>query len=66
MDEPLDRHEYLELIQAQENYESPIESGQYLGFYIPGDRVILNKIENFRTIEKAPLISCKVQKLFKK
>jgi hypothetical protein len=65
MDEPLDRHEYIDLILSQANYESPLETGQYLGFYIPGQQVLLNRIEPGRNGESAPLLSCPVSRLFK-
>lgn len=65
MERPLDRHAFLEQLQAQKVYEHPLEEGVYLGFFVSGDRVLLSRIENL-TDKRAPIVvSCPVARLFR-
>ncbi len=65
MERPLDRHAFLEQIQAQKVYERPLEEGMYLGFFVPGDRVVLSRIKNI-TDKRAPVVvTCPVTRLFR-
>lgn len=65
MERPLDKHAFLEVIEAQEVYERPLEEGFYLGFLVQGARVVMSRIESLAE-EKAPLVvACPVTRLFR-
>jgi len=64
VERPLDKHAFLERIRAQKKYEAPLETGAYLGFFIPGDGLVLNRIQCDLNDGKPDLVACKVSKLF--
>lgn len=65
LQQPLDRRAFLEPIQAQQEYEIPLEDGIYLGFFIPGDRVILSRMEQLTKKKTSPVVACPVTRLFR-
>ncbi len=64
MERLLDVHEFVEQIQAQRVYELPLEEGQYLGFFIPEERVVLKRIEELTARKSPSLVACPVRRLF--
>lgn len=65
MERPLDRHTFLEQIQTQKVYERPLEEGMYLGFFVPGDRVVLSRIESMTSKRAPAVVTCPVTRLFR-
>lgn len=64
MERLLDVHEFVEQIQAQRAYDPPLEEGQYLGFFIPGEQVVLRRIEELTARTSPELVACPVRRLF--
>lgn len=63
MERPLDVRAFLKEIHAQKKYERPLEGGQYLGFLIQGEQVVLKRIEEL-TKNEPVLVACPVRRLF--
>lgn len=55
----------MEKLQTQEAYDRPLETGMYLGFFLPGDTVVMRRIQDFVGKSKPPyVVACAVARLF--
>jgi hypothetical protein len=64
MSQSFNTRNFVAEIQAQESYEQTLEEGQYLGFYIPGAKVVLRRIEQMTSKTEPKLVACPVRRLF--
>lgn len=65
MNSKIDKDEFVRALQQQNDYIAPLESGQYLGFYLPGENVVMSRvISAARKAEIPNVVSCSVSKLF--
>jgi len=65
MNSKFDKDEFLRALQQQTDYLSPLESGQYLGFYLPGENVVMSRVLSAAGRNGTPeVVSCPVTKLF--
>lgn len=62
LERPLDAHAFLLTQQARQ--KTRLTEGQYLGFFIPGQRVILRRIEEAIAREAPQLVTCSLRCLF--
>lgn len=61
----VDRKSFIEGLQSSEAYEYPLEPGMYLGFFVPGDTVVMSRIENLVAgTHPQKVVSCSVARLF--
>jgi hypothetical protein len=65
MKKNVDKSAYIQDLEANNKYAHPLEAGNYLGFYIPGDTVILKRIEELLNGKRPQLVSVPVAKLFR-
>lgn len=42
----LNKMDFLEALKEQKQYFLPLESGTYLGFYVPGEFVLLSHVKS--------------------
>lgn len=63
------REGFLSRLLSQSNYEFPIETGVYLGFYVPGELVLLNRVASASSGPKVDkeksVFACPVSGLFR-
>jgi hypothetical protein len=65
MNSKINKDEFVRTLQAQKEYVAPLESGQYLGFYLPGENVVMSRVLSSAQQSKAPdVVSCSVSRLF--
>ncbi|MBS1956747.1 MAG: hypothetical protein JST89_21340 [Cyanobacteria bacterium SZAS-4] len=64
MNSKFDKDEFLRALQLQKEYVAPLESGQYLGFYLPGENVVMSRVLSAAQNEAPNVVSCSVSKLF--
>ena len=65
MNNKIDKDEFVRALQEQKEYVAPLESGQYLGFYLPGENVVMSKILSSPQSGPSPhVVSCSVSNLF--
>jgi hypothetical protein len=65
MNSKINKDEFVRALQSQKEYVAPLESGQYLGFYLPGENVVMSKVLSAAQQNQAPnVVSCSVSRLF--
>ncbi len=64
MNSKFDKDAYVRALQLQRDYVAPLESGQYLGFYLPGENVVMSRVLSAAQNEAPKVVSCSVSKLF--
>ncbi|MBI2811138.1 MAG: hypothetical protein HYX67_09960 [Candidatus Melainabacteria bacterium] len=64
MNSKFDKDEFVRALHSQKDYVAPLESGQYLGFYLPGENVVMRKVLSAAQNEAPNVVSRTVSQLF--
>ncbi len=64
MNSKFDKDQFVRALQLQKEYVAPLESGQYLGFYLPGENVVMSRVLSDAQNQAPNVVSCSVSKLF--